>query len=319
MERMFPQMTSPTEFLVSPFGQEEPQDSERKLHEFDMDFMNSASATTNYGGLQDAPDWELSMTQWLPELFTDYVYTDCRYGCQIEDPGNASSDLSDMGPAPPIYQDVPRIVLDQADRVRPFTETDGHLMDQTPVSGEVISELTATAGNSMTQDIDWLQGRPAANQQSQYFGSGLKPHAHPSGLGNEYVSNTLDHARCTDLKLLPDHQANGFHNHFAHRPKPDDIIADSRDLLRSNGSNLGRRKSVPHHRLRKLSSVDQGTNHVPIFQERTQTAGIQVFDTNMKIKPGRKKRRFSEGEKERIGRVRKVGACSECRLKKRRV
>lgn len=347
MERIIPQITGPTELLAFPFRQEELQDSERKLHEFD--FLNSASVTTNNGGLQNAPDSDFSRTQWLPEFSTDYIYTDCRDGCQTEDPGHTSFDLSDMGPppphprffgvdmgasqpsdperlhlmltynGPPIYQDVPRILLDQADRVRPIVETDGRLTDQMPVSGDVISELTATGGHSMTHNINWLQGHPPANQQAQYFGEGLKPHARPSGLGNEYVSNTLDHARGTDLKFLPDHQANGFHNHLAYRSKHDDLIPGSGDLLPSNGSNLGRRKSVPHSRLRKLSVVDQGTNHVPISQQTTQSARIQVFDSNMKIKPGRKKRRFSEGEKERIGRVRKVGACSECRLKKRRV
>lgn len=327
-------ITSPTDVLVSSFCRGKPQDINCQLDDFDMNSMNSASVTTVNGGSQNAPDIELPMSRWPPESFRDYPYPGYFDDFQIQEPGNAAFD-GDMGTnqiadperghlmsvynLPPRDHDVPRILLDQTDKVPPIMERDCHLTEQPLISREVMFGVKATAGNTTTQNIDWLQGHQAVNQASQYIVSGLKPHVRPCGLGNEYVPYTLDHARCTDLKLLPDHQATGFNNNLAHWPNTNDSIADTKEFLRPNGTNLGRRKSVPHRRLRKLSSVDQGIHHFQLAQERTQIAGTQVFDTNMKIKPGRKKRRFSEGEKERIARVRKIGACQECRLKKRRV
>ncbi|KAL8904318.1 MAG: hypothetical protein Q9171_007092 [Xanthocarpia ochracea] len=44
----------------------------------------------------------------------------------------------------------------------------------------------------------------------------------------------------------------------------------------------------------------------------------QVFDQKMKSKPKRKRRQFSPSEKEHIKNVRKVGACDECKQKKRK-
>lgn len=349
MEHMFSQRgTSPLD-PPPPSCQEKPQYTECQLYDSSADHMSSSSATTVNGGSQNAPEMVFQTIQWPPESPMDYAYPGCFDRFQIQEPGNVSGDLSDMDPIPsvprfwnfdmsanqisdpgrghlmslydlpPRDQGIPRLFVNQTDRVPATMERNCHSADQPLVSREVMFGLTATAGNSTTQNINWLQGPQAVNQQSKNIGSGLVPHARPSGLGNEYVSYILDHARCTDPKLLPDHQAKGFNNTLAHRPKPNNTVADTRRLLRPKGTCLGRRKSVPRCPPRKRSSVDQGIDHIHLFQERTQIAGTQVFDTNMKTKPSRKKRRFSEGEKERIARVRKIGACSECRPKKRRV
>ena len=45
----------------------------------------------------------------------------------------------------------------------------------------------------------------------------------------------------------------------------------------------------------------------------------QVFVQKMKPKPKRKRRQFSPTEREHIKNVRKVGACDECKQKKRKV
>ncbi|KAL8912779.1 MAG: hypothetical protein Q9172_007444 [Xanthocarpia lactea] len=44
----------------------------------------------------------------------------------------------------------------------------------------------------------------------------------------------------------------------------------------------------------------------------------QVFDQKMKLKFKRKRRKFSPSEREHIKNVRKVGACDECKQKKRK-
>ena len=61
---------------------------------------------------------------------------------------------------------------------------------------------------------------------------------------------------------------------------------------------------------RKRHSIPKASPHSP---------GEVTFDMNMKPKPRRHRRRFSEGEKVIINAVRKARACSKCHEKHRKV
>ncbi len=351
MERMTSQSATSPSNVLSPaphFRQGKPQNSPCQLDVSGAVSKDYTSLTTVGGGAQYTPEMEFPTNPWPMDSPMGYLYTGGCNGYQIEEAGNAALEVgsmdqvhsqprvwsvgmstdqvSDSGIGPltsdydliPGERGVPRISMDQTEEVQPSMEEVCHSTDQTPMSSEVMFALT-TANCNPAQNVDLLQGSQAAKRQFLYVGSGLKPHARPSGLGNEYVSYTGDHAKDTNSKLLPDHQAKAFNNNLAYRPKPNDGIFDTREFLCPTNTYLGRRRSVPRRRLKKLSSMDQRIDHTQLVQERIQMAGTQVFDANMRVKPGRRKRRFSDGEKEHIRRVRKIGACPECRLKKRKV
>ena len=334
---------------VIPLYRMKPHNISYQHDDFDMSLLNCPSPTTVDHGPQYTPEMEFSTIQGQMEFPMGYMYPGHPSGWRIQEPRSPCWNARSMAPLPspqwfcglemsaiqvqdwgtshlmseyeipPGYMDVPRMLLDQTDRERPVMDGSCDSTNPTPVSREVMSRLTTGAGNSTIQYINWVEGSRLSNPQLPYNWSGLKPHAPPSGLGNEYVYHKLGCARNADLKLLLDHQAKGFNNHLAHRPKPNTRITDIENSLNWNQAHLERRKSVPHRRLRKRSSVDHQAIQSGFTQARSQLAGTQVFDANMKIQPSRKKRRFSEGEKGRIARVRKAGACGECRVKKRRV
>lgn len=329
-----------------------PQNCPCLLGDFHLCFIHRASSTTVDGGIQYTSETEFPTDQWSNGCPTDYIYSVCPSEGHIQEYGSTASNLESVVLVPPPprscsfdmntnpvpdqgrahlmsgyelqlsglplgHQYSPRVLLDQTD-IQPYIlEGNCQLTDPRLVRSEVVFQLTTDAGNPVTESSDLLQG-PTVETQFPHIGSGLKPHARPFGLGNEYVPHELAYASRTDSNLLSDFDVKGYKENLAHRAKVNPLTEDIGTFLRSNPPHLGRRRSMPHRGSRKISSVDQGVSHTHSLQGGANVPRIQVFDANMKIK-FRKKRRFSEGEKERIARRRKLGACGECRLKKRRV
>ena len=331
-----------------------PQYCPCQLGNFPLCFSHRASSTTVDGGMRYTPETKFPTNQWPNEFATNYKYSACPSEGHTQEYRSAASNLENveenvaLAPLPPRscsfdmssnpfpdlgiahlipgcelqlpdlpsgYRNAPGALSDQIDIQPPILEENCQLMD--PGHSESMFQLSADAGNPITESVDLLQ-RPTARKQFPHIGSGLKPHARPFGLGNEYVPHKLAHARRTDSSSLSDFDINGYYENLAHRPKDKALTEVVGTFLRPNPGHRGRRRSMPSNRSRKLSSVDQGISHTHSIQRGPDIPRVQVFDANMKVK-FRKKRRFSEGEKERIARVRKIGACGDCRLKKRRV
>ena len=288
------------------------------------------------GGSQFTPALDVSAVQ---EPIGPPTYSDFSSGFEFDGPetanwnpgsvaqvyANATQTL-DVAPGPLIsqhdiaqgYLNNPRIILEKTEGRPTVLEGDCHLEDPIAHGSEVTSQITAGAGIQSIHDIGWAQGG-TINPQLPCIGSGLKPHARPSELGDEYVSIRLDDVGNANSNLSSDRQAMDVETPAAYNTKPSAHIGnDGKNLVPKKGR-IERRRSVPHRRLRKRSSLDQGAKHPQCIGTRTQIVGTQVFDANMKIKPSRTRRRFSEGEKERIALVRKAGACRECRRMKRKV
>ena len=214
----------------------------------------------------------------------------------------------------------PRNLLDPIDRIIPILERNCHAVDPLPVTREEMSRLSVSDSNPAAHDGDWL---PGSNRQFPFIGSTLRPYSRPAGLGNEYVYGLSNDPSNTNPMLVPHQQAEHASWSLSDQPKPTTSIQDTSKFLSPNQPYIGRRKPVPHGRLIKPSSRDQGLDHTPNLslpiRKRSQAAGTQVFDARMNVKSGRRKRRYSKDEREQIANTRKYGACQECRMKKRKV
>ena len=337
MERMISQTVAGSNGILASqptsFPPGQTQAGPGQLGSFDMSFIDCDSTMFD-GGAQYTPDLDFSAVQGPvgcpthPDFPSELEFHEPRIA--IWDAGNMAPVYARPNQVPvlatghhmsqynitPRYPDDLGIMSEEIDGGPSTVEGDCHLKDTVPRSSEVMSQMTAGTGIRPFQNIDWEKGG-AFPPEVPCIGSELKPQARPSELGDEYVSFRLDDVENANSNLLSDHQTMNFDKPLTNHPKPN--ARDDVRLLGPKQACIGRRRSVPHRRLRKLSSQDQGNKHPQSKGTRTQIAGTQVFDVNMKIKPTRTKRRFSEGEKERIALVRKAGACRECRRMKRKV
>ena len=214
----------------------------------------------------------------------------------------------------PLDRSGPQISQDRIERAIPTAERNYLWVNPIPVTHEEMSQLAVGISNPTAQDLDWS---PGTHQQLPCIGSNFRPHVRPVGQRMEYVPDVSDDSIYTNPALAEHQRAKSTNLSPIHRS--DASIVEFSRRLSPNLPNLERRRSVPYHRLKRSPSREQGLKPTSCTQERSRIVGTQVFDVNMNAKVGRKKRRFSEGEKEQIAATRKRGACSECRTKKRKV
>ena len=343
MERMTSRkVTGPNGFLASGasfFPIEQSQDGSGRLGRFDM-YFHVRDAAMFDGGAQYTPRMlDFSAVQGPIDIPLERINPDFASGFGFQDRGSVGCDVASTAPMYPSVTQVPdlgtghlvslydttpkypigpRILLDQTDGGPTMVEGGCYLEDPIPLPSEVMPQPIVGVGIPSTQDVNWLQGG-AIGPQFPSIGSELIPHARPSELGNEYVPFIMDDVAHANSNLSSDHQEINLDKAPPYHAKLDAHTEDDVRFLGPKKAHVGRRRSVPPRRSRKRLSLDHGIKRAQSKGARTQIQGTQVFDANFKLKPTRMKRRFSEGEKERIALVRKAGACRECRRMKRKV